>query len=251
MPSDELDYARRRYLQAAHVQPPQLRGPPPYQLLRDNDGDDRHAPSRPAATPAFPTFANPTSGLPRFLQAPAWRGCSKSLSVALGQVWCTCRTGFEPIRDLPSLWSLPPPLFFLNAPALSSPSDSSGALAQSTGHGSNGAVVPHAQTPTSLRMQHSPSQSDSYSSSATSSSRRESGSGEAVRGASSHEHGHGSAHSEGSSYASYNSSGTSTSTSTSTSNTKKWWPLPGYSRGESTARCLSTMSSRTNVRNMS
>ncbi|KAF8144467.1 hypothetical protein K438DRAFT_1874105, partial [Mycena galopus ATCC 62051] len=31
------------------------------------------------------------------------------------QVWCTYRAGFEPIRDLPSLSSLPPPLFFPNA----------------------------------------------------------------------------------------------------------------------------------------
>ncbi|KAJ7189878.1 hypothetical protein GGX14DRAFT_701934 [Mycena pura] len=32
------------------------------------------------------------------------------------QVWCTYRAGFEPIRDLPSLASLPPPLVFLGAP---------------------------------------------------------------------------------------------------------------------------------------
>jgi hypothetical protein len=111
------------------------------------------------------------------------------------QVWCTYRAGFEPIRDLPSLSSLPPPLFFPNA-APPSPSESSNALVQSTGHGSSGTgssgtVVPHThgQTPTSPRMQHSPSQSDS--SSATSSSRDESGGGVGGTGAGAGRHGHG------------------------------------------------------------
>ncbi|KAJ7823278.1 hypothetical protein B0H13DRAFT_2681515 [Mycena leptocephala] len=95
------------------------------------------------------------------------------------QVWCTYRAGFEAIRDLPPLSSLPSPLFFPNVLTPSSPSDSSGALAQSTGTESSGTVVSHAQTHvqtlTSPRMQHSPSQSDSSYSSATSSSRDESG----------------------------------------------------------------------------
>ncbi|KAJ7857006.1 hypothetical protein B0H13DRAFT_2672850 [Mycena leptocephala] len=72
----------------------------------------------------------------------------------------------------------------------------------------------HGQTPTSPRIQHSPSQCDS--SSAPSSSRGESGGG--VVGAGAGRHRHGSAHSQGlstysnasfSSYASYSSSGTS------------------------------------------
>jgi hypothetical protein len=50
-------------------------------------------------------------------------------------VWCTYRTGFGPIRHLPPLSSLPPPLFFLNALAPSSSSDSRGALAQRRGRG--------------------------------------------------------------------------------------------------------------------
>ncbi|KAJ7839657.1 hypothetical protein B0H13DRAFT_2417588 [Mycena leptocephala] len=113
----------------------------------------------------------------------------------------------------------------------------------STGHGSSGTgsstVVPHShghgQTPTSPRMQHSPSQSDS--SSATSSSRGESGGsvGGAGAGRQGHRSAHGSAHPQGSStysnasyssYASYSSPGTPSSTSTSNSNKKKWWPLP-------------------------
>jgi hypothetical protein len=55
------------------------------------------------------------------------------------QVWCAYHAGFEPIRDLPSLSSLPP-LFFPNA-ASSSPSESSNALAQSMDVGAVGRGV--------------------------------------------------------------------------------------------------------------
>ncbi|KAJ7825912.1 hypothetical protein B0H14DRAFT_1278819 [Mycena olivaceomarginata] len=179
------------------------RGPLPIVTLpRDNDGDDRHALSRPAADARLPDFRKPahtphhvvvttTSELPRCLQNPAQRGSSKSLSVdrPSGKCGAHAARGSSPSATCRPFGRCRLPLFFLNAPAPSSPSDSSGALAQSTGHGSNGALVPHAQTPTSLRMQHSPSQSDSYSSSATSSSRRESGSGGGGRGASRHGHG--------------------------------------------------------------
>ncbi|KAJ7616137.1 hypothetical protein FB45DRAFT_935358 [Roridomyces roridus] len=59
-------------------------------------------------------------------------------------VWCTYRAGFEPIRDLPSLSSLPPPLSFPHTP-------SSPASPHSSNHG-------HGHT---HKLGHSPSQSDS------------------------------------------------------------------------------------------
>ncbi|KAJ7710636.1 peptidase C54, partial [Mycena rosella] len=37
--------------------------------------------------------------------------------VLYAQVWCTYRAGFEPIRDLPSLATLPPPLSFPAPPS--------------------------------------------------------------------------------------------------------------------------------------
>jgi hypothetical protein len=54
---------------------------------RDNDGDDRQLQVVQLPTPAFPTFTNPptppttTSELSHFLQTPAQRSRSKSLSV--------------------------------------------------------------------------------------------------------------------------------------------------------------------------
>ncbi|KAJ7812965.1 peptidase family C54-domain-containing protein [Mycena leptocephala] len=83
------------------------------------------------------------------------------------QVWCTYRAGFEPIRDLPSLASLPPPLF--------SPLShgSSGALASSTTSTSTA-------VPTSPGMQHSPSTSQSDESAWSSGSSRGHGHGEGL-----------------------------------------------------------------------
>ncbi|KAF7368158.1 hypothetical protein MVEN_00134800 [Mycena venus] len=121
------------------------------------------------------------------------------------QVWCTYRAGFEPIRDLPSLSSLPPPLAF-PGPHPSSPSyNSSGTLAESAS-----TVVP-----TSPKMQHSPSQSDSsaYSSGSSRGGRHSTTHSQAGSHASS---------ASSSSYASYNNSYASSNTSTSK---KKWWPL--------------------------
>ncbi|KAJ6522191.1 hypothetical protein DFH09DRAFT_1251014 [Mycena vulgaris] len=112
------------------------------------------------------------------------------------QVWCTYRAGFEPIRDLPSLASLPPPLSF---PSPSGPSAS--ASAAGVGGGAN--------------QRHSPAQSDSSVSSGLSSS-------------ASHSHSHAGSHGSHYSNTSTTSSVSSTSTSgTGTSARKKWWPLGG------------------------
>ncbi|KAJ7736482.1 hypothetical protein B0H16DRAFT_1573939, partial [Mycena metata] len=54
------------------------------------------------------------------------------------QVWCTYRAGFEPIRDLPSLSSLPPPLFFPHAVPHPSSSSSHNASNASLGNSSTG-----------------------------------------------------------------------------------------------------------------
>ncbi|KAJ7075202.1 peptidase family C54-domain-containing protein [Mycena belliarum] len=115
------------------------------------------------------------------------------------QVWCTYRAGFEPIRDLPSLGSLPPPLTF---PPTSSLSDAP-SPARPPPHGGG----------------HSPAQSDSSAGSAGSSY--------------SHAHGYGhsqtpSAASHGSAYSTSTASSTSTTGSQmSSSSKKKWWPLGG------------------------
>ncbi|KAJ7840902.1 hypothetical protein B0H13DRAFT_2415528 [Mycena leptocephala] len=139
------------------------------------------------------------------------------------QVWCTYCAGFEPIRDLPSLSSLPPPLSFPGAHPPHSPSHSSfGTLVESTAS----MVIP-----TSPKMQHSPSQGDSSAYS----------SGPSTRGGR-----HSTTHSEAgihassassSSYASYNNSYASSNTSTSK---KEWWPLGntgtmGWSSGSGTS----------------
>ncbi|KAJ7711319.1 hypothetical protein B0H16DRAFT_1817074 [Mycena metata] len=86
-------------------------------------------------------------------------------------VWCTYRAGFEPIRDLPGLASLPPPLFFPNTASTSSThaSASNTSLNSSTSGGgegmgsSNTTVVLHPHAASGMR--HSLAQSySSYSS---------------------------------------------------------------------------------------
>ncbi|KAJ7171540.1 cysteine protease required for autophagy [Mycena filopes] len=83
--------------------------------------------SSPSATP--PSSFTPGDGAP---DAGPWPALFFAAFYA--QVWCTYRAGFEPIRDLPALSSLPPPLFFPHAHAQitssSSPHSSSTATAK-------------------------------------------------------------------------------------------------------------------------
>ncbi|KAJ7021145.1 hypothetical protein C8F04DRAFT_1195824 [Mycena alexandri] len=140
------------------------------------------------------------------------------------QVWCTYRAGFEPIRDLPGLASLPPPLFFPNAPHPSHNSSShsgNNASNASLGNSSTGQLGSSNGTVMPVKHSHSGSQQSdsSYSNS----------SGSAGRGAS---HAHSTAshtsqasHASSASGLSYASGSGAGSPPISTWAKKKWFSL--------------------------
>ncbi|KAJ7330308.1 peptidase family C54-domain-containing protein [Mycena albidolilacea] len=99
------------------------------------------ATSHASASPTSPTLSSPSAAGPDHdpdgYDADAappdpgpWPAAFHAAFYA--HVWCTYRAGFDPIRDLPSLASLPPPLFFPGAPPPpSSQSASSSSLSHS------------------------------------------------------------------------------------------------------------------------
>ncbi|KAJ7121876.1 hypothetical protein C8R43DRAFT_1136387 [Mycena crocata] len=116
------------------------------------------------------------------------------------QVWCTYRAGFEPVRDLPGLASLPPPLVFPGMGAVGA-SVSSANLGSSSGlTSSSHTAVPHGHG-----AHHSPATSDASASSVDSGS----GSGGYATN----------------SYVSNSSSHASYASNTSSTTKKKWWAL--------------------------
>ncbi|KAJ7021253.1 hypothetical protein C8F04DRAFT_1141464 [Mycena alexandri] len=130
---------------------------------------------------------------------------------------CTYSAGFEPIRDLPSLASLPPPLFFPPAHLSHGGNNTSSSSTGQLG-GSNGTLMP-------VKHSHSGSQQSdsSYSNS----------SGSAGRGASHASHASQASHASSASGSSYASSSAGSYASaqsgdppTSTWAKKKWFSLP-------------------------
>ncbi|KAF8174976.1 peptidase family C54-domain-containing protein [Mycena galopus ATCC 62051] len=195
---------------------------------KTRDASSPHATSHDAHADAL----DPDTQLP---DAGPWPAAFHAAFYA--HVWCTYRAGFEPIRDLPSLASLPPPLCWpgvAGAPPSPSSAYSPSSPSSSThGHGGSGhaALTGSASTgsatvvPTSPAMGHSPSQSDSSTSAYSSGSSR-GGGGAGSRG------GHSQAASSASgtsSYASYSSYGSYAggTPAPATSTKKKWWPLGG------------------------
>ncbi|KAJ7891666.1 peptidase family C54-domain-containing protein [Mycena olivaceomarginata] len=172
--------------------------------------------SHASASPTSPTLSSPSDDDPEGYDPDAappdpgpWPAAFHAAFYA--HVWCTYRAGFDPIRDLPSLASLPPPLFFPGAPP--PPSSQS---ASSLSHSGSTAV------PTSPGgMRHSPAQSDS--------SAYSSGSSRGGHGGARHSQ-VSSASSATGSYANSSWNGgyaASTTSSNSSATKKKWWPLGG------------------------
>ncbi|KAJ6491180.1 hypothetical protein C8R45DRAFT_1213193 [Mycena sanguinolenta] len=126
-------------------------------------------------------------------------------------VWCTYRAGFEPIRDLPSLGSLPPPLCFPSL-SLSGASSMAGSASNLTASASTGATI--MPPPTSPRGAGGGGGGGGGHSDSSGSGRGSVGGSVA-----------GSSVGYASSY-SYNSyAGAPSSPSSASSTKKKWWPL--------------------------
>ncbi|KAJ6542257.1 hypothetical protein B0H10DRAFT_2448185 [Mycena sp. CBHHK59/15] len=107
--------------------------------------------------------AHPEAGL----EAAPWPAAFHARFYAL--VWCTYRAGFEPIRDLPSLSALPPPLVVPSALAPPSPSAAS--------HNHNNTKHGHGHSPTQSDSSYSSAYSNSSVSSTSSHGTRSSGGG--------------------------------------------------------------------------